>query len=165
MADPQPSSQQHIFQTLFRAKHSHLVSYPLGAEALSQALAGIPQHAAVKCEFVAGNSHQHLDKPLFLVLTASYQRRERNFNDGPDADARGVFLPRWTITVFAVPKTLRHAVKTALADGLPNILRPWFIEHAGISGKTGACALSLEYEVAEARLLPTARTAIQPDRA
>lgn len=165
MADPLPASQPPIFQTLFRAKHSHLVSYPLGAEALSRALAGIPQYAVVKCEFVAGNSHQHLDRLVLPVVTATYQRRERNFNDGPDADARGVFLPRWTIRVYAVPKTLRHAVKTALADGLPNIMRPWFIDHAGISGKTGACALNLEYESAEARLIATLRTTIQPDRA
>jgi hypothetical protein len=166
MSDPAPRSEPYIFSTLYRDKHSNLVSYSLGAEALSRALDGVPQHAALTCQFFAGNAHQHLDKPLQLVMSASYQRRNRSFHDGQDADARGVFLPRWTITVFAVPRTLRHAIKTAvLTEGLPSIVRPWLVENAGISGKTGGSAINLDYHVADAILVATARAAIEPDRA
>jgi hypothetical protein len=163
LADP---SKPFMFPTLSRAKHSHLVSYPIGAEALSQALEGVPQHAALTCSFCAGNTHQHLDKPRQLALSAAYNKRARSFYDGQDADARGVFLPRWSITVFTVPRTLRHAVKLALLnDGLPNILRPWLIANAPMTGKTGGCAINLEFNVAEAKLVATVAHAIQPDRA
>jgi hypothetical protein len=166
MPDLAPLSEQYIFPTLHRDKHSHLVSYPLGAEALSRALDGVPQHAMLTCQFFAGNTHQRLDNPLHLAMAASYQRRQRSFYDGQDADARGVFLPRWTITVFAVPRTLRHAIKTAVhTEGLPSIVRPWLIENASISGRTGNCAINLDYDVAEDKLVATARSAIQPDRA
>jgi hypothetical protein len=166
MTDTLPVSEPHIFPTLYREKHSHLVSYPIGAEALSRALDGLPQHQTLACNFFAGNTHQHLDKPRQLVLSASYQRRERSFNDGENAEARGVFLPRWSITVCAVPRTLRHAIKTALlSDGLPNILRTWLAENAGLTGKIGGSAINLEYDVAADRLVATARKSIQPDRA
>jgi hypothetical protein len=129
-------------------------------------LDGVPQHVALACHFVAGNTHQHLDKPRQLALSSAYQRRERSFHDGQEAQARGVFLPRWTITVFAVPKTQRHEIKTALlTHGLPNILRHWLIENAAHADKTGGCAINLEYDVAEARLVTTVRTAFLPDRA
>jgi hypothetical protein len=155
----------YVFPTLSRAKHSHLVSYPLGAEALSRALDGVPQHAALACHFIAGNTHQHLDKLRQLALSSAYQRRERSFNDGQEAQARGVFLPRWTITVFAIPKTQRHEIKTALlTDGLPNILRPWLVEHAAHLGKTGGCAINLEYDISEAKLVATVQTEFLPDR-
>jgi hypothetical protein len=166
MTNPLPASELHIFPTLHREKHSHLVSYPMGAEALSRVLDGLPQHQMLACNFFAGNTHQHLDKPRQLVLSASYHRRERSFNDGQNAEARGVFLPRWSITVFAVPRPLRNAIKTALlSDGLPNILRPWLAENAGLTGKVGGCAINLEYDVAADTLVATARKSIQPDRA
>jgi hypothetical protein len=99
-------------------------------------------------------------------MSASYQQRERSFNDGQNADMRAVFLPRLSITVFAVARTLRHAVKTAvLTDGLPNILRPWFVANAGGNGKTGGCAINLEYDITENVLFAITRRAIQPDRA
>jgi hypothetical protein len=160
------TSVPFVIPTRSRSKHSHLLSYPLGAEALSRALDGVPQHAALTCDFTAGNTHQHLDNPLHLAVSAALYKRERLFYDGPDAEARGVLLPRWSITVFAVPKTLRHAIKNALlADGLPTILKPWLIENAELTGKTGTCAINVEYVVATSRLVTTARSAIQPERA
>jgi hypothetical protein len=166
MADTSSASVPYIFPTLHRDKHSHLVSYPLGAEALSRALDGVPQHAQLTCRFTAGNTHQHLDKPLQLVLAGSYLRRERSFHDGPNADARGVFLSRWSISVFAVPRTLRHAIKMSVFnDGLPNILRPWLTKNAAIAGKTGGSAINLEFDIATGKMVATVAHAIQPDRA
>jgi hypothetical protein len=163
LADP---SKPYVFPTLSRAKHSHLVSYPIGAEALTRALDGVPQHAALTCSFYAGNTHQHLDKPRQLALSAAYNKRARSFYDGQDADARGVFLPRWSITVFTIPRTLRHAVKTSLlADGLPRLLRPWLVGNAGFTGKTGSSAINLDYDVATAAWVTTVRHEIQPERA
>jgi hypothetical protein len=47
----------HIFPTLDRTKHSKLMAYPIGTEALSRALDGAPQHAMMTCDFFAGNPH------------------------------------------------------------------------------------------------------------
>jgi hypothetical protein len=161
MIDPAP----HIFPTRDRAKHSHLVSYPLGAEALSRALDGVPQHADLSCSFIAGNTHQFLDKPRQLCLSVVYQRRERLFNDGPQSEVRGVYAPRWSITVFAVPRDVRHAIKTVLMTvGLPEMVRPWLIDNAGIIGKTGHIALNLEYDRLDEVLVQDRRQAILPDR-
>jgi hypothetical protein len=155
----------HIFPTSSRAKHSHLVSYPIGAEALSRALDGVPQHSMLACSFYAGNAHQHLDEPHQLVLSVVYRKRARSFFDGGDAGSRGVFDPRWTISVFAIGREVRHAVKTSLlSEGLPKIVRPWLIDMAAVTGKTGECGLSLRYDVATSTLIKTAGSALLPVR-
>jgi hypothetical protein len=155
----------HIFPTRHREKHSHLVSYPLGAEALSRALDGVPQHGDFTCSFYAGNTHQRLDEPKQLALSVMYRRRERSFYDGPNAEARGVLSPFWAITVFAVPRTLRHPIKTALInEALPNIVRPWLIKNANITGKVGSSGFNLDYDVASATLMSSERSGLLPDR-
>jgi hypothetical protein len=72
---------------------------------------------------------------------------EGPFPYGENAEARGVLLPRWSITVFAVPRTFRHAIKTALlSDGLPNLLRTWLAENAELTSKVRGSAINLEYD-------------------
>jgi hypothetical protein len=48
-------SSNHIFPTTHRSRHSKFLSYPVGAELLSRALDGVPQHGAISCDFTAGN--------------------------------------------------------------------------------------------------------------
>jgi hypothetical protein len=155
----------HVFSTQDRAKHSHLLSYPLGAEVLSRALDEVPQHSEITCSFYAGNAHQFLERPTHLVLSALYRRRARTFNDGAESQARGVYEPRRTITVFAVPRGLRHAIKTALLqDGLPNTVRPWLIENAHVMGQTGMSGLNLEYDTATGTFKSIIQHSILPER-
>jgi hypothetical protein len=117
----------HIFPTSSRSKHSKEVSYPIGAEALSQALEGVPQHDRIVCDFYGGRPHDD-GKPQIYVLNARYEKQARRFSDSGSALERGVFDPRWTISIFAVPRQLRGEIKLLLLEqGLPEIVRPWFI--------------------------------------
>jgi hypothetical protein len=113
----------------------------------------------------AGGAHHHLDKPLQLVLSVLYRKRARSFYDGQDAGSLGVFDPRWTISIFAIGREVRHAVKTSLlTEGLPNILRPWLMDMASVTSKTGECGLLLHYDVPIGALNETASCALLPDR-
>jgi hypothetical protein len=135
-----------IFPTITRHKHSKLVSYPLGAELLSRAFDGVPQHSAMTCTFVAGNPQRTLNEEKTRVLDIRYRRRDRSFYDGENADALGVFQPKWEIWIYDVPVALRHEIKALLVeDALPNVARNWLMKHAAIDGKFGNAAICLDY--------------------
>jgi hypothetical protein len=137
----------HIFPTSSRSKHSKEVSYPIGAEALSKALDGVPQHDRIVCDFYGGRPHDD-GKPQIYVLNARY-----------------VFDPRWTISVYAVPRQLRGEIKLLLLEqGLPEIIRPWFITKSHLTGQTGGTALWLEYVRADKVFKMTTREDILPER-
>jgi hypothetical protein len=157
--------ENHIFLTSGRDKHSKEVSYPIGAEVLSRTLAGVPQHQSITCRFWASSIHHDLGQPTLHVLHAVYSQRERNFHDGKFARERGVLEPHWTITVFAVPRQLRGAIKLALIEtSLPEIVRPWLIENSRLTGQSGDAGLTIEYVRSEQILKNTISCRILPER-
>jgi hypothetical protein len=155
-----------IFPTVDRAKHSKLLAYPIGAEALSRGLEGVPQCALLACEFFAGNpSHEENLRARLYVMAVSYARRERSHFDGPRAVERGVFDPYWKINIHAVPVDTRAEIKRLLAeDALPNIVRPWLEANAALTGRTGGAALLLHYDREKGVMTSEARAGIQPER-
>ena len=157
-------TELHIFPTSSRSKHSKEVSYPIGTEALSQALDGVPQHDQIVCDFYGGGAHDD-GKPQLYVLNVRYEKRARRFSDAGSALERGVFDPRWKISVFAVPRQLRGAIKVLLLEqGLPDLVRSWLIEKSHLTGKTGESLLWLDYVRADNVLKPTTREEILPER-
>jgi hypothetical protein len=155
-----------VFPTLDRAKHSKLLAYPIGAEALSRGLEGVPQYALLTCEFFAGNPNHEANRCARLyVMAVSYARRERSHFDGPSAAERGVFDPRWKIYIHAVPVDTRAEIKRLLTeDALPNIVRPWLEANAALTGRTGGTALLLHYDREKGVMTSEARAGIQPER-
>jgi hypothetical protein len=156
----------HIFPTSHRDKHAKTLSFPLGAEALTRALDGVPQHGMLTCSFYAGSPHRDPQDDAHFLLQVTYRRRARSFNDGGDAAERGVLDPRWAITVFAVPQGLRHLAKTLLLEqGLPALARPWLIKHAGLTGQTGGAGLVLKLDVFDKTLISAETHNILPQPA
>jgi hypothetical protein len=115
MSEP-ATAAPHIFPTSSRAKHSKLLSYPLGAEILSRTLEGVPQNGHIACSFRAGDPHHHRRPKVkhLPVLHVTYQPWRHH--------------QQWVITVFAVPRHYRHQIRTALIERvLPNYVRNWFL--------------------------------------
>ncbi len=155
----------HIFPTSYRMKHSKEVSYPIGAEALSRQLAGVPQHDLITCRFSAGYPQHDVGKPQFYVLNVAYEKQARTFHDSKSALERGVFDPHWYISVFAVPRHLRGTIKLVLLEqALPAVVRPWLIEKSHLTGQTGGSVLWLEYVRADNVFKFTMREDIAPER-
>ena len=69
----------HIFPTSSRSNHSKEVSYPIGTEALSAGLMGVPQHDRIVCHFYGGGAHDD-GKPQLYVLNVRYEKRARRFS-------------------------------------------------------------------------------------
>jgi hypothetical protein len=161
----EPQLPPRIFPTASRSKHSHLVSYPVGAEILSRGLDGVPQHNEVTRTFTSGSLQRDLGKELIYVTSVGYTKRARSHFDSGDAAARGVYDPRWEIWMFTVPLAYRGEIKKALVEiGLPNMIKPWLIANANIAGKTGNAGIILEYHVFDKVLVATIRNNLQPDK-
>jgi hypothetical protein len=159
------ATELHIFPTSYRIKHSKEVSYPIGAEALSRQLAGVPQHDLITCHFLAGYPQYDVGKPQFYVLNVVYEKQARKFHDSKSALERGVFDPRWYISVFAVPRHLRGAIKLLLIEqAVPDVVRPWLIEKSHLTGRTGGSVLWLEYVRADHVFKSTTREDLAPER-
>ncbi len=159
------ASEVHIFPTSDRLKHSKELSYPIGAEALSLPLNGVPQQDLITCNFWTGYPQYDDDKPQFHVLHVVYEKRARSFYDGKSAFERGAFDPSWTIRVFTVPRQLRGAIKLLLIEAaLPEVVRPWLLAKHHLTGQTGESALILEYVRAEKVFKYSTREDIAPER-
>jgi hypothetical protein len=159
-------SADHIFPTRSRTKLAKSQSYPIGAEALSRALAGVPQHDQIACDFYAGNPSADKHKDRIFVMRVAYQKQARAFHHAETAHNHGVFDPRWTISVYGVATVYRNDVKTALLEiGLPDFARNWLVENDHLTGKTGGATLWLEFDVIEKRLIKTQKANLEPDRA
>ncbi len=158
-------SAPHIFPTIDRPKHSKLLAYPIGAEVLSRALDGVPQHGKVACEFFAGNPHHEQNKRQLLYFMAiTYEKVARSFHHGPLSEVRGVFDPRWRIHIHAVPAETRAAIKQQLIENiLPSTVYDWLCEKAAMTGRTGTAALILNYDQSKAQIITEKRAHFPPE--
>ena len=165
----------HIFPTLHKDKHSKLVAFPLGAQALSRLLEGVPQHDLLTCGFTAGD-HADREKTIVSVLMLMYRKSAQQFASSKHDVDRGAFDSQWLITVFAVPTELRHEIKSALIESrtvgsetveseLEKTVRPWLLEQFAIHGKTGECTLILRYDRFQKTFSQSTQKSIQLDRA
>ena len=156
----------HIFPTTDRGKHAKSVSYPVGAEALSRVLFDVPQAHLITCSFYGGGTAgNRMDRESHLILQASYSKRGRMFQDGPLSQERGVYDPKWHISVFAVPVAVRHAVKTLLInEALPHAVRSWFLNQSDIDTRSGGIALWLTYTVADGTISAEEHGKLDPER-
>jgi hypothetical protein len=159
-------SDPSIFPTLDRPRHSKLMAYPIGVEALSCALDGVPQHSAIACNFFAGNPHHEQNKrALIYFMAVTYEKVARSFHHSQSSAKRGVFDPRWRVHIYAVPVETRAAIKRLLVENvLHSIVRPWLIENAAKTGQTGGAALILHYDRQNDLITSEARDGFPPER-
>jgi hypothetical protein len=154
-----------IFPTTFRGKHPKLVSYPIGAEALSLALADVPQAEQLTCSFYAGSPHSgsHI-REIENVLWVGYRRMPVSFFDSAErAKQRGNV--DWTINVYAVEASQRSAIKQALIrHTLPDVVRPWLLQHVPSGHAVGGEGLWLTYDIAAKKLLYEERATLEPEQ-
>ena len=65
-------TQQIVIPTLSKAKISRYLSYPIGAEHISEALASVPQFAELKLLFYSSKFHTPLRRGDYEFLRVEY---------------------------------------------------------------------------------------------
>jgi hypothetical protein len=102
-----------VIPTGYKSEIPKTHSYPLGAKAISDSLAGVPQFDLLKINFSFGWKGFAKDR----VPDAPYRVLEVNYY-GPQHSV----LSGWTIYVRPVPRARKHAIKSKLiAEALPKI--------------------------------------------
>ena len=140
-----------LIPTAHRQKISRQLSYPAGAEMISEALRGVPHFERLSLSFYALDTPAKIcaaakrDDPL-PILEASYIDFTRLYGE-----------ERWRLEVYAVPREDRASVRRALMDeGLPQV-RAWLTafadpdlrrrgsKHCKVAVRPGAGAVTLEH--------------------
>ena len=119
-----------MIPTLYRTPAPPQYSYTLGAKAVSEALAGVPQYAELRIRFSRGWWSLQ-DRPSetrpFQVLKGQYSFRRGHHSRGPE----------WEIKVCQVPREHVRFVRERLREiGLPR-LRRWCESAAYLQGREG----------------------------
>lgn len=113
-----------LIPTRYRAKLRKGWSYPIGAEAISLALADTPQARGLEISFHSGNARTE-DGPGDVA--AVWFRRWEKSRSAPAFLARN-YEPGWGLYVYSVPSPERHTIREQLLTaGLPRI-RAWLLE-------------------------------------
>ena len=137
------SQAMTIIPTGYKAKLPNTLSYPLGAQAISEALEGVSQIGVLVVDFWFSNRSRK-DWELLIppqpcrVLSVSYWHAAVNPYRYRNVDIEaGCFEPSWRIRVEPVPRPLRHTVQTKLlTEALPAMKR-WLIASQDAGRRTG----------------------------
>lgn len=103
--------KQTMIPTCYKAKLSRQQSYPIGAEALTEGLAGAPHLDAFSVWFSSGWRLQKLlaRRVPYTILTAEYRRpRKMGYIRADDEE--------WRLTIYPVIRELRHSANRLLRE-------------------------------------------------
>jgi hypothetical protein len=113
--------KQVLIPTRFKAKISHLLSFPIGAERVSKALADTPQIAKLFLHF---NSDRwgHVRSGRYPCIRVQHSSRCAGMADR-FSDATGVpMFNEWEVCVYPVPRIHRHSIQQNIVTiALPQI--------------------------------------------
>jgi hypothetical protein len=135
------AGRELMIPTRHKAKLPKTLSYPLGAQAISEALADAPHAGDFALWFSdtpvwpASEFQRRLREGLpYRVLTAEYMpARSPGYGGAHSLADRGWFDASWSLGVYPVPRELRHGVGLLLREqGLPAVA-----EWLRSSGRTG----------------------------
>jgi hypothetical protein len=143
-----------VFPTSHKAKISKSMSYPIGAEALSAALEGVPQSALISLWFGHASTSIALragHASRYKILSAFYSHHLPN-QFSANRLRESFYGPKWHLYVYEVPRQHRHAVRSLLdSEGLPRV-GVWLRNMADITEREGHCQIDLILDEAQMTL-------------
>jgi hypothetical protein len=119
----------HIIPTRSKSKIAHTLSWPVGAEEISRALAPATQLTEMVLHFREGFREEERRRAgIYRVIGVSYVANPLRLNSDPLEEIP--LFNRWEIIVGPVPRALRHKVhELVLSSALPRI-RDWLNERS-----------------------------------
>lgn len=136
-----------MIPTRYKSKVPHTFSYPVGAEAVSEALMGVPQFNDLTLHFWHWKSRKWETTLPNEVLDVWYSGPFQVFSkpQQPDSD---IDEPKWQITVYAVPTSLRHAIQGKIVTEALPAIRIWLAANYHSSEREGRHGLVFLYDEA-----------------
>jgi hypothetical protein len=156
--------EQIVIPTLSRVKIARSLSYPIGAEAISVALASVPQLAELKLIFYSSKFHTPLKSNEYEFLRVEYLNSARPGEKWPIGNLYGrPPQSRWEIAVQPVPRVLRHQVSQYIHDSALPQMSQWLLERARLL-QQGSDLLAFFYDEKTNECAPRHVTNLEPLR-
>lgn len=152
----------YVIPTRTKWKIAQTLSWPVGAEDVSQALKSVSQLSELVLHFRAYRAHEMKRRNgIYEVIRVSYMGTTKTVNP---VSAEGIALfNRWEIVVNPVPRNLRHKVhEHILSSALPAV-RDWLHERPNLELE-GAEHLRFFYNEKSDRFSSEADGRLQPLR-
>jgi hypothetical protein len=146
-----------MIPTKYKAKIPQTLSYPVGAEKISDVLASVPQLKDVSISFHAFNpvKHQKGRSEPYPILEVQYAYCPAGRTTSNWAIEVGWSDPRWEITVRPVPRELKNKICEELeVVGFPRLVK-WMQERKGITGREGCERIAFLFDELQGKLQVT----------
>ncbi|MBU6952209.1 hypothetical protein [Hahella sp. HN01] len=116
-------------------------AFPLNSKALSEALIDVPQYSELSAIFRFGDEYSlssyryklRMQEPV-TILKATYSRLRTRHSSPNKFIEQGLYEPKWTITLTALPKEYLSISSSLLKEEALPKLRDWFIETGAQTG-------------------------------
>ena len=157
-------AEQLIIPTLSSAKISAKLSYTIGAEHISAALASTAQFPELKLHFYSSKFTDALRRGHYEFLRVEYLNAARPAEEWPVTN----LFPRptqyqWEIVVQPVPRVVRHRIKSYVLDSaLPRVVI-WLAERPQLR-QQGSDLLTFFYDEGTEEFVPRQLTRLEPSR-
>lgn len=129
------------------------LSYPVGAEIISEALGDLSSRMSIGLSFLfpttwrGGNLEKLIEKtPSYLVLGISFRRPLKPTISTPNYLIEKAFTEHWDIIVYAVPSVHRAKVRSLLIDSGIETARKWMESGRPPSWPMGGSSYYLSYD-------------------
>jgi hypothetical protein len=162
-------AQPVIIPTLSRSKIPRNLSYPIGAEAISEVLGPVPQFSDLKVIFflskfdVSVRSGRYA-QPCYEFIRVEYLKDAKPGEKWPIKSPYGR-PPRnqWEIVVQPVPRILRHRItKYTIESALP-MIRDWLMDRSQLM-QSGSELLAFFYDEGLEEFVPRKLSGLEPTR-
>ena len=114
-----------LIPTTSKMRLKNNYSYPIGAQAISDALVTVPQYDELNLSFWYSNYHEN---GLISVLTVHYRHSHVNLSSLNWGIENGLYGTNWNLTVGAVPRDKRSAVNAVLLSSGLAVVKTWLSE-------------------------------------
>lgn len=140
-----------LIPTSHKYRLSKTLSYPIGAEMVSQGLAGVPQRDDLRLSFYYHSSFEKeykQDRP-FKIFEAAFDKSDMDLTRSNDFIENGAYEEKWALTVYPVPRQMKAiAGRLLFEEGLPQIAK-WLSTERTPIWKTGHKRAAVYFDLAE----------------
>jgi len=149
-----------MIPTRYKSKLPKSLSYPIGAQDISDGLKGVPQEPGLSLGFydrptIFASDFQKLrsSNSPYPIMSASFRKVQPGFSGSNQDIAEGYYDENWEISVYPVSGEYRSVAKRSLLDdGLPQI-RNWLSVNRSPSWKQGRKILEILFLESDGKLL------------
>jgi hypothetical protein len=149
-----------IIPTRSKAKISHELSFPIGAEQISIALAAATQLPQLVIDFCSDRFNQ-VRFGHYPFLSVMYSRREKPSN--PISSSAVAFSNIWEIVVRPVPRILRHRIQEYILDSALPQVKQWLDQRVNLT-QPGSDTLGFYFDERNEEFIPKELAHLQPIR-